>query len=197
MSLHIVGEKNLIFLHIPRTAGTSIADWLLSNKGNSHYAQWETHPKLSTVLENRIPCTSFTVVRNPWDRMISLYFYMRNISINKNSNWIKMNNITHNTIPSFEEWVCNIDDRLMPEEYWFKESTPQVDWIDREIDIIIRYENLKEDFIKIQQEFKTAIELPYLNSSGRSDYADYYNDSTKKLVGKIFEADIDEWKYSF
>jgi hypothetical protein len=197
MSVYITGEKNITYLHIPKTAGTSLLDWLISNRGNSEYVSWDTHPKLSTVLKDKIPNTTFTVVRNPWDRMVSMYFYMKNIAINEGSKWLALNNITQENFPSFDDWLYRTEDSLIPSDYWFKGSTPQLEWIDGPVDIVIRYENLAEDFVKIQEAFNCNIPLPHLYSSGRGNYADYYNDNTRKFIEKICQADIDNWKYSF
>lgn len=197
MSVYITGEKNLTFLHIPKTAGTSLLDWLITNKGNSEHVKWDTHPKLSSILFNRVPNFTFTVVRNPWDRMVSMYFYMKNIAINEGSQWLKLNNITRENFPTFEEWLYSIEDSAIPTDYWFKGSTCQAEWIDGTVDLTIRYENLADEFVKIQEAFNCNIPLPHLYSSGRSHYADHYTDSTRKFVEQFSERDIETWKYQF
>jgi len=73
------------FIHVPRTGGTSFKNWLLTNNINHKpvtQAPWipkniniapdrdyinHLHPNLGTV---------FTFVRNPFDRVVSLYHYM-------------------------------------------------------------------------------------------------------------------------
>jgi hypothetical protein len=39
--------------------------------------------------------------------------------------------------------------------------------------------------------------LPHENSSQRSDYKNYYNHKTKKIVEKIFEKDLDTFKFIY
>ena len=39
--------------------------------------------------------------------------------------------------------------------------------------------------------------IPHENSSKRSDYKDYYNSKTKKIIEKIFEKDVDTFKYTY
>jgi hypothetical protein len=172
-------------------------DWLIANRGDSNYTLWDTHPKLSTIQETTVPNFTFTVVRNPWDRMISMYHYMKNIAINQGSQWIKLNNITKDNFPTFEEWLLSIEERIIPTDYWFKGTTCQMAWIDKPVDLVIRYENLSEEFIKIQDVFNCSIPLPHLYSSGRSNYKDYYTTTSKKFVEQFSLPDIETWKYQF
>ena len=197
MSVYITGEKNITFLHIPKTAGTSLLDWLITNKGNSEHVKWDIHPKLSTIQDNRTPNFTFTVIRNPWDRMVSMYHYMKNIAINEGSQWLKLNKINKSNFPTCEQWLHKVDDSLIPADYWFDGSTCQVEWMDRPIDLIIRYENLAKEFTKIQDAFNCNITLPHLYSSGRSNYRDYYTDETRKIVEQFSIKDIEELKYQF
>ena len=86
-------EKGVIFIHIPKTAGTSIE--LASNlefniKGgdatcygcNERIQNWMQHLTVPELIENEFvkknefeTYYSFTFVRNAWDRLISEVFY--------------------------------------------------------------------------------------------------------------------------
>jgi hypothetical protein len=197
MSLCITGEYNISYLHIPKTAGTSILSWLIDNKGDSKHVAWETHPKLSEVRLVNPNNFSFTVVRNPWDRMVSSYHYMKNISLKEGSSWLKLNNITEENFPTFDTWVNNISQYATPDTYWFGPHTSQVEWIDCNIDLILRYENLSTDFEWLQRTFNTSASLPHIYNSGRTNYRDYYTDETRQIVAQLNAEDIDTWKYQY
>mgnify|MGYP000199163942 CR=1 FL=1 len=72
----------VLFLHIPKTAGSSLRR-ALTNNPDIEYHEWQQdHHSLSTLLtrcqyHNFTPDFSFTVVRNPYDRMESLFSYSR------------------------------------------------------------------------------------------------------------------------
>ena len=87
-------SENLVFLHIPKNAGTTIEDigkengynWGRFDKKNlknipfnQNCSYWHAPPKnLSKDYYNINP--SFTVVRNPYDRIVSEYNYIHKLS---------------------------------------------------------------------------------------------------------------------
>lgn len=214
MGAIVSGQKNIVFLHIPKTAGLSIRKWLGTYKGNSTMQIWEDHPPIS-FLQKQSSAFSFTVVRNPWERMVSFYFYIKNIfkitEVNKSLitqknikgikylmktikdiNYLKSSVIKNNL--DFKEWLkyiqhCNED--------WNLFITKQTDYIDSEIDLIIKYENLYEEFKAIQKYYGVACELTHENKSNHLNYRDYYDDETKYIVDCMFAKDIDKLKYVF
>ena len=79
----VFDEYHVIFIHIPKTGGTTIENALFNGRvmfdvGSSH----RTAQELSTLCQERgtpfASFYSFAIVRNPYDRLISSYFYAKN-----------------------------------------------------------------------------------------------------------------------
>jgi len=195
MSIIVNGQKSITFLHIPKTAGTSILDWLRSNKAEGETTEWDSHPKHSSIWSPHT--TSFTVIRNPWDRMVSAYHYLKHTSLPEGSSWLKINDITEDNFPTFDKWINNLENYKNPDVYWFRPETQQTEWLDKPVDITLRYENLTEDFKQIQLYFNCNIELPHHYKTDHLNYRKYYNDDTKRIVEQFSKSDIDTWKYQY
>jgi hypothetical protein len=195
MSIIVNGKQSITFLHIPKTAGTSILDWLRSNSASNDTTEWDSHPKHSSIWSPH--STSFTVIRNPWDRMVSAYHYLKNISLPEGSSWLALNNITKDNFPTFEAWIGNLHNYKNPDAYWFRPETQQVEWLDKPVDIVLNFENLAEDFKQIQHQYGCFNPLPVLYASKHKFYKNYYTEKTKSLVAKFSQRDIDIFKYSF
>ncbi len=99
-------RKNLVFLHLPKTAGQSIHSFLVSSFGSHEICPARTmdqmsYLSLSFLRRFRIfsghfdwdAVTSihgnnyvFTILRDPFERILSFYFYLRAIGLNNNGN---------------------------------------------------------------------------------------------------------------
>ncbi|MBN86701.1 MAG: hypothetical protein CL885_04185, partial [Dehalococcoidia bacterium] len=85
-------KHRFIFVHIPKTAGTSVTACL-----RPYCETYLKHHHILDVLpENHDSYYKFCVARNPWDRCVSRYFYLKrepwfpdrgfyNFIINKNN----------------------------------------------------------------------------------------------------------------
>lgn len=73
-SFYNCGE-NFIFIHIPRTAGTSILKTLIDEKAiqraSSHFVL-DHFPRPDYEIDEFL----FTFVRNPFDRLVSIYYWL-------------------------------------------------------------------------------------------------------------------------
>lgn len=68
-------ERRVVFVHLPRTAGTSIEASLF---GQDHFSQHHTAAELRTILGPAAyeDAFRFTFVRDPLDRFLSAFFYL-------------------------------------------------------------------------------------------------------------------------
>lgn len=170
-------DHRILFVHIPKNAGSSISSWLINRGGQLVDAI--RHSSLQDSIMDLTKFFSFCVVRNPWDRMISLYCYAQRVS-NQNlsfDNWLKTNY-------NFKK-------------HWYSISTPQVDWITSQPDLIMRYETLEKDFKYIQQKINSMEPLPTVNVSQRQHYSFYYSDWSRDFVANLYAQDIERFGYTF
>ena len=78
----IIDKEKLIFIHIPKNAGTSITSYFSTqriNQPRKHASIEEIKSGFPTEYE---AYKKFAIVRNPYDRMVSYFFYLK-----KNNNY--------------------------------------------------------------------------------------------------------------
>jgi len=186
-------EYKAAFIHIPKTAGQSIDAWL-----NRNFVAVRYFPHLSAKQFKQFVKIDwyFSVVRNPWDRVVSGFFYWKQLDKEHG----KMNGVDDET--TFEEFVTNIDvdssvvyDRQTNSAHLISQN--QVDWFDDGEKTILRFENLESDFTQIQSKFANFDKLPRVNCSDHKSYREYYNEQTKQRVQDIFSRDIEQFNYEF
>jgi hypothetical protein len=131
----------------------------------------------------------FGFVRNPWDRVVSLY---------ERSEPLQMKDKM-----SFEEFV----DWIQYSSATCIHSSPhryQLDWfVDGSgkilADFIGRFERLEEDWAFIAQKLGIATQiLPHRRANPRArHYAEYYNARTREIIAQKFRVDIEHFGYEF
>jgi len=185
--------KNLKFIHITKTAGTSIEDsafnqGILWGRFDLEYTKnikpnWhKPFTLLDPKLKNKYDW--FTVVRNPYTRIVSEFYCSwihpknKDVSI-KDYNSIIRNNILNRTSTKFGFHYY--------EQYLY---------IDKSINInIIKFENLEEEFSKLMQKYDINIILDKKNI-GQHIYSTYEFDSqTIQLINDIYHYDFLEFNY--
>ena len=191
----IKGKKDIIFVHIPKTAGTSIRysmgfnDMDKSQNIRNHYTAKEIIDLIG--IENWNSAFKFTFVRNPWDRLYSFYSFR-----------LKKGRIIDKTYKdSFRAWVLSeLVDRDPKSKKRFN-LIPQTEWLidpqnKIEIDFIGRFENLAKDFETLAKLISFDAHLPHMNKSVRTNnYNQEYDSELKEIVGKYYQNDIDYFRY--
>ena len=205
-------QHKCIFIHIPKTAGTSVenliwpeidqrtADDLWMGFTNDFGNQYQTgglqHLKASQIREvvgEEIfnSYYKFSVVRNPWDKCISQFVYtkQKNKSLRK---YLGVNRFT-----SLKKYLRLIEKKEHVQ--WMK----QVDFLyDDEgnclVDKIIKYENINREFGEVLSELGLPeMKLPHENKSRRKHYSQYFDSVTKEMVREIYQADISTFDYEY
>lgn len=181
------------FSHPPKCAGTSIGTWLTNHADLTLVNSYE-HPT-AAMMGNDADFT-FSVIRNPWDAVVSFYEYMANPTSDMGRGFsrafLSVNRIV--TIPSFKFFVLNIEQVNIP--LWFGKVTPQAIW-HQHCNAILKYENLQEDFKVVQEFCGNFTELPVLNTTKQKDYRSYYSDLTKDKIYRVFHEDVKRGDYEF
>ena len=192
-------DLNCIFIHIPKAAGISICRALFGNLGGGHTTirKYELiYPK--SDFDQRF---KFTVVRNPWDRVVSAFYFLKEGGFgDEDPQWIDKHINSHK---DFESFVINeLASEAVQEKLHFK---PQILFLQNDrgeipVDFIGKFENLNGDLATISKHLGIEANLDHNNKTqGRKDksYRDYYNKKTKGIIKEIYQIDIKYFEYDF
>lgn len=215
-------DKKVLFVHIPKTGGSTIekffdmtnktnrADYDLlfgvdTRRKNVNYDIALQHLTFNEIKNNhKIKVNnyfSFSLVRNPWDKVISAYlnhFIKLKPDFNNFLSWVeksveyekdhdhftyqdKRNKILTNT--HFKEqykFIYNDDNQIM-------------------VDYLGRFEYWNESFKKICELAKVEYREPeiYNKNNNRKHYSEYYNKKQADLIKKIYKKDIELFGYEY
>lgn len=196
-------KDKILFIHIPKCAGTSIAKTL------GIYSHVNTPPNLEILygIHNNIVLQSlcleyynkfikdnlkqyniFACVRNPYDRILSDYTwsnrgfktileyckYIKNILLdNKYDKWELM------------KFNHNHDNHILPQFEYINNTNLNVN--------IIKFENLNIEFGKLFPKKK----LCHVNKKRHSDFLSYFKDKKEciKIINEIYEIDFKTFGY--
>ena len=165
-----------------------------------------SHRNIYDEIKDVNPRFSFAFVRNPWDRLVSLYSFLKKIGILNtnvifgrfvktlydNRNYPENFDDTQLNVPTIElkkllsvtsqcqaNFICNTDGNLFA-------------------DFVGKYENLQSDFDKVCDLIEIDhINLTRINVSVHKQYQQYYTTETKNMVNEMYKTDIDMFEYTF
>jgi sulfotransferase famil protein len=208
--------RRYVFVHIPKTGGTALAtaletramadDILIGDtpkalrrkkrvKDITTAGRLWKHSRLADAegLISRHEMQdlfTFTLVRNPWDRLVSYYHWLRG--------------------QDFEHPAVSLAQRVGFSTFLNDEATQQAirqapygsymcDGAGQEhCDLFIRLEHLGEDLAALKNHLGFDFDMPVVNASSRdADYRASYSDADAALVSQLAAEDIARFNYGF
>jgi hypothetical protein len=212
-----------IFIHIPKCAGCSVWEVFSKSAHCQHSEPRISKAKLnlqskfgSSTLEyfghgvgkmsKPFPYNdkyqdffSFTFVRNPFDRLVSSFFFLKSGGHNQYNHEL-YNKYMRTRSGTFKDFIMHkfnqesIDNvmHLKPQHFWaYKQNNLCIDFVGKteaiNSDLSLLYEKLG----------LKRLDLDTINTSDHKHYTEYYDEETKQIVAEKYAKDIEYFGYEF
>jgi hypothetical protein len=201
-------KPKLLFIHIPKTGGTSVEEWFEKTYGVQNITVHK-HAPINYRNLSSIDAYKFSTVRNPFSRAVSWYQQALSlILLGESTTRFQIHGLVK------EEWDKGFDyfiqhyfhvSRMNPgDDIPICPATNQVDYICLDgklaVDKLLRFENLDMEFKEIEKITGTKHGLGRLKVGPSDDLRDWrkvYTPASKKLIEDIYKKDLDFFSYEF
>ncbi len=198
-----------IFVHIPKTGGTSI-EALLWPKERTPAELWmgfvdKYHNKYQTgglqhLLASQIrqevgdatfaQYYKFSIVRNPWDKAVSQFSDIARrpdlrafIGMNAGDSFKRYLELTTKT--RHVQWEPQIN-------FLYDGAGKLL------VDYVGRFEAFAESVLRVLETLGVrAKKLPHENKTARRDYVSYYDSEAREMIAEMYRGDIEAFGYQF
>ena len=207
-------EHECIFVHIPKTGGTSIENmiWTQSERnvrhlcqglvdsfnnkyqsgGLQHLLSWQIREEIGVEFFDK--CFKFSVVRNPWDKAVSQYEYMKEREDLRDFIGMKRNE----EFRTYRELIQTKTHVQWEHQYRFvfDENGEQL------VDYLGRFENFNEEVEFIMTRlgldrgmFGFKRKIPHAKKSNRRHVSSYYDKESFEMVREYYKMDVELFNY--
>ncbi len=211
-------ELQCVFIHIPKTGGTSVEKSLglfedLQGHRQDHRTIAQIQPagsrngllkRMLEPLQKEVASAEpgqlsarqyhayfkFTFVRNPWTRAVSWY---RNVL--SDPRHLEKHGVSPDC--SFPDFMIKHGDlwALRPQLHWIQDRDGKIP-----LDFLGRFERFDEDFRKVCDHLKLEhrpLAKERVRAGDSVSYRDYYDAATRELVAERYAEEIDRFGYQF
>lgn len=193
-------KHKCIFIHIPKCAGISVSNALFGRLVGTHMAI-----KTFQLIYSKAEFESyfkFTIVRNPWDRLLSAYSFLKKGGFTEEDQvWAEENISSYDNFKSFvKEWVT--PDNVITWQHFKPQHRYLLDPSGKlHIDFVGHFETLAQDFKSIASHIGIDTELQHMNKSRKKrsllGYQAFYDDETAQIVADVYKTDLEWFGYTF
>ncbi|MFC3175051.1 sulfotransferase family 2 domain-containing protein [Novosphingobium bradum] len=193
-------DAGVAFIHVPRTAGTSIS--------SAVYGRFIGHFGLADLKavgpRDVLTLPRFSVVRNPWDRLVSAWSFARAGGGDSEVGTIRIHRPAQYAVPQFatfarfvEEWLDQrepgrIDGVFRPQHGYLLDAGGAMDFTH-----VGRLENIGQTEAWLSATLGRPIAFQPQNEAPRTDYRAYYTPRLRDIVARIYARDIELLGYDF
>ena len=201
-------NSDIVFVRIPKNASTSVYEALREKNlvqrklpnfydmvFNSAYCRnffcpsHQSYYALTRLIGDQVrQARSFAIIRNPFDRLVSMYSFMKKHSIHELYGKDPM---------SFKEFLMFICARKDDPTFFHAHS--QRSWVVDEknqiaVDSVLRFDRLKEDFSVLMKKWGLPeVELPCKNSTKHKPFSEFFDRSLSNFVFYHYQEDFKLW----
>lgn len=186
--VHAKYFQDFVFIHIPKCGGTSV-ERALGLPLLNHDAALERYRFLGERRwRERL---TFAVVRNPYARLASSYFYLHRT--------------TKTALPDLQEefrfwlfrWQSLRDEGVLPkalrsQRWWLSDENGE-----QLVKEVCKLEQIDDDIKPIAARLDREINVQHLNIAPQQiDYDDLYTPATRDMVKDLYEEDFERFAYA-
>ncbi|MFZ9934360.1 MAG: sulfotransferase family 2 domain-containing protein [Arenimonas sp.] len=200
-------SKSFLFVHVQKTAGTSLAEILKPHALNPangrmnklasdlglvrdwrkfHFRKHANLRKAQSVISAPVydGLFKFAFVRNPWERLVSWYQYVQRTPLHEDCR----------PGETFADFAARFLEKPRRAQWWMIEDLNGV----MGLDYVGRFENLNDDIAYLCQRIGIKAQtLPHRNKMADKDYRTFYDDRLALAVKNNWTREIDAFGYTF
>jgi len=197
----VFNDKKCIFIHIPKTAGTSIEQFIRDNGRNeinflgvrnNRSLHHLTAIELLKEIKLFYQYYRFSMVRNPYDRFLSEYYWTPILNVGYKSGKSKTDflNYVENIVKKKEYFTNIYNDHFIPQYYFLFNKKNQL-----LVNEVFRYENLDDSVEYLKKKLNIQTTFPKLNYTNANIQKEDWTDTEKERIYKIYNIDFIVFKY--
>lgn len=187
-----INNRRILFIHIPKTGGSSIEKWLQQH-GKVRFLDPYPRP-ITRVSPQHFPISdiarifssdwwswAFTVVRNPYDRIESEYFYQRSL---------------HKKISDFSTWVEDSLEILEDDPFYLDNHLrSQVYFLDGSVNYFKYEDGYKYIFNRLSSVIGVPPPISEIREMKGERFPITWTANTRRRFNEIYETDFRAFNY--
>ena len=194
-------EAGIVFIHVPKAAGTAINEAL--------YGRFMGHVRASDIERWGSPALRalprFAIVRNPWDRLVSAYRFVKRGGGIGGPHAGRVRRAGQYRVPQFDtferfvrEWLtgrdlAKLDPVFHPQSLYVCGANS-----DLLVDHLGHYEDLEATYAYLRERLPSLPQFAHSNRSGEAvDYRTFYTPQLAEIAASIYADDVRTFSYSF